>query len=244
MQIYELSAAERNEMLYKATEKLLPQYGNQWNLDSLVTLKRQSLSRLLYLNTLYNLILDVPGVVCEFGVKWGTSLTQLINLRGMYEPYNHSRKIFGFDTFEGHAAIDTKDGCLPKVGDFSTLDEYEKILEEILLIQESFSPLAEIKKFELIKGDASKTIEEWLQNNPHAIIAMAIFDMDVYAPTKKVLEQVIPRMTKGSVIVFDELNCEAYPGETRALSEVMGFNKIALKRFPHQPFCAWAVLGE
>lgn len=43
--------------------------------------------------------------------------------------------------------------------------------------------------FELIKGDATETIDKWLDNNPGASIALAIFDMDVYAPTKGVLQK-------------------------------------------------------
>lgn len=45
--------------------------GDHWNQHSLVFLRRQSLSRLLYLDHLYKQIVDVPGVICEFGVQWG-----------------------------------------------------------------------------------------------------------------------------------------------------------------------------
>jgi len=242
--IQECSESQRVEMLYDLAEALLPKYGLQWNVDGMVTLRRQSLSRILYLNQLYQMNVNIPGVICEFGVKWGTTTAQLINLRGIYEPYNHSRKIFGFDTYEGHAVIDKKDGEMPKVGDFSTYDGYEITLDKILSLQESFNPLSQIKKFELIKGDASETIDVWLLNNPHAIVSMAIFDMDVYAPTKNVLAKIISRFTKGSVLVFDELNCEKYPGETQAIVEVIGLNNLSLRRFPHQPFCAWAIWGE
>ena len=92
-----------------------------------------------------------------------------------------------------------------------------------------------------MKGDASLTINEWIQKNPHTIISMAIFDMDVYQPTKDVLEKIIPRLTKGSVLVFDELNCPKFPGETLALMEVLGVNNLKLRRDPNQPYCAWAV---
>jgi hypothetical protein len=230
--------------LFEMARTLLPQYGHQWNMHNLVTLNRQSLSRILYYNFLYQKIIDVPGVICEFGVQWGATLTQLINFRGMYEPYNHSRKIFGFDTFEGFSTIDQKDGGFSKVGDYATKLGYEKTLESILTIHESFSPISHIKKFELIKGNASLTIATWLEQNPHAIVSMAIFDMDVYKPTKDVLENIIPRLTKGSVLVFDELNCQHFPGETAAVNEVLGLNNISLKRHPHQPYCAWAVFGE
>ena len=223
---------------------LLPQFGPQWNAHSLVTLRRQSLSRVLYYNELYKKIVDIPGVICEFGVQWGATMAQLINLRGVYEPFNHSRKIYGFDTFEGFPNVDDKDGGFSEVGDYSTPANYEKILEDILTLLESFSPISHIKKFELIKGDASATVDRWLDANPHAIVAMVIFDMDVYRPTKDVLKKILPRLTKGSILVFDELNCPIFPGETRALDEVIGLNNIALKRYPHQPYSSWAVFGD
>ncbi len=233
-----------NKQLLELSSLLLPTYGNQWNLHNLVTLKRQSLSRILYYNELYKKIVEIPGVICEFGVQWGATLAQLINFRGIYEPFNHSRKIFGFDTFEGFPVIDEKDGGFSNVGDYAITQNYEETLDKILTLHEGFSPISHVKKFELIKGDASLTIDNWLENNPHAVVAMAIFDMDIYRPTKAVLEKIVPRLTKGSILVFDELSCPHFPGETRALDEVIGINKLSLRRFPHQPYCAWAVFGE
>ncbi len=239
-----LDEQARHQQLFDITQSLLPKYGHQWNIHNLVTLKRQSLSRILYYNELYQKIINIPGVICEFGVQWGATLAQLINLRGLYEPFNYSRKIFGFDTFEGFCAIDQKDGGFSKAGDYATEQHYQETLETILTLQESFSPIPHLKKFELIKGDASITIDRWLAENPGAIISMVIFDMDVYKPTRDVLEKIIPRLTKGSVLVFDELSCPHFPGETRALDEVIGLNNLALRRFVHQPYCAWAVFGE
>ena len=235
--------AERDAELFQIAESLLSGFGPGWNAHSLVSLKRQNLSRLLYLDFLYRKIVDVPGVICEFGVQWGATLAQLINLRGIHEPFNHGRKIFGFDTFAGFSSIDNNDGPYSKIGDYSTTAGYESTLEKVLLIHEAFAPLSHIRKFELIKGDASTTIETWLQANPHAIVSLALFDMDVYKPTKDVLEHIIPRLTKGSLLVFDELNCKHFPGETAAVSEVLGLNNIALRRYPGQTYCAWAVFG-
>src|SRR4051794_524849 len=144
-------------------------------------------------------------------------MAQLINLRGIYEPFNHSRKIIGFDTFEGFPDVDSKDGNFSKIGDYSTMEDYETVLERILTIHERFSPIPHMKKFELVKGDASVSAERWLAENPHAIVSMAIFDRDVYKPTRDVLEQIRPRLTRGSLLVFDELNCPHFPGETAAL---------------------------
>ncbi len=233
-----------NELM-ATTQSLLPHFGEHgWNRHSLVTANVTVLSRLLYLNDLYQKIIDVPGVVCEFGVQWGATLTQLINLRSIYEPFNHSRTIHGFDTFGGFPSVHEKDGGHYQPGDLATQANYEETLERILTLIESFPPLSHLKKFELVKGDASVTIDTWLDDNPHAIVSLAIFDMDLYEPTLKVLQKLIPRLTRGSVIAFDELNCKFFPGETQALNEVLGLNNLRLRRSPLHPYCAWAVFGE
>ncbi len=219
-------------------------FGSQWNYHSLVFMKRQVLSRILYLDQLYRNIIDVPGVICEFGVHWGATIAALINLRGIHEPFNHSRKIHGFDTFSGFVDIDSADGGFSSEGDYSTTAGYEAELTRLLSLHESFSPIPQIEKFELVKGDVSITLPLWLEANPHAIVSLALFDMDIYKPTKAALEAILPRLVKGSILVFDELNCPHFPGETKAVQEVLGLNNIRLKRFPHQPYCAWAEFGS
>jgi hypothetical protein len=218
-------------------------FGSQWNYHSTIFLKRQVLSRLLYYDHLYRRILNTPGVICEFGVHWGATIATLCNLRGIHEPFNHSRTIHGFDTFSGFPDVDVKDGGFTTTGDYSTSAGYEEELEEILSLHESFSPIPQIKKFELIRGDVAETLPVWLEANPHAIVGMAIFDMDIYKPTKIALELILPRLVKGSLLVFDELNCGYFPGETQAVNEVLGLNNLRLERFPHQPFCAFAEFG-
>ena len=111
-------------------------------------------------------------------------------------------------------------------------------------LHEENCPVAHIQKFSLIKGDASLTSRQWLKDNPHAIVAMAIFDMDIYQPTKDALEAIKPRLTKGSILVFDELNCPQFPGETQALEEVLAINNLKLQLDSHQANCAWAVWGD
>lgn len=221
---------------------LIPRFGDNWNIHSLVTLRRQSLSRLLYLDWIYKKLIGKPGVICEFGVQWGSTLTNLMNLRGMYEPFNHERKIFGFDTFSGFANISAADGEGHKTGDYSTHDGYLEQLQSIVDIIESGSPLSHIPKTFLVKGDVSETIYNWLEDNPALAIGLAIFDMDLYKPTKDVLEAIKPRLFKGSILVFDEFSCSRWPGETQAINEVFGISNLKFQHFPHQPQCAVCVL--
>jgi len=83
-----------------------------------------------------------------------------------------------------------------------------------LSIYESKSPISYIKKFELIEGDASTTLEKWLKKEPHTVIGKAIFDMNLYKPTRDVLLSIKPHLFKGSIVVFDDFNCYDVLGET------------------------------
>lgn len=214
--------------------------GVHWNQHSTVFLKRQAMSRLLYYDGLYRRIVDVAGVICEFGVQWGATMTTLTNLRGIYEPYNHSRRIVGFDTFAGFVGVAAEDGDAVVDGGYATDVGYEAELAEVLTIHESFSPIAQIRKFELVKGDVCETLPAWLERNPAPVVAMAIFDMDIYRPTKAALEAIVPRLVKGSLLVFDEMTHPEFPGEMQAVQQVLGLNRLRLQRSPLQPYCAFA----
>lgn len=194
--------------------------------------KRQDLTKQLFLNDIYTKILNTHGVIMEFGVRWGQNLVTLNNLRGIHEPFNYSRKIIGFDTFSGFSDVDEKDGGhkIIKEGAFSVTENYEDYLEQVLAYHESENPLSHIKKNSIIKGNAVKTLEKYLKEHPETIIALAYFDFDIYEPTQKCLELIKPFLTKGSIIGFDELNDPQFPGETVALKEVFGLNNVKIKR--------------
>ena len=61
-------------------------------------------------------------------------------------------------------------------------------------------------------------------------MALAWFDLDLYEPTKRCLELIEPHLTVGSVVGFDELNDEGFPGETIAMQEVFGSNRVRIRR--------------
>lgn len=206
--------------------------------------KRQDLTKQLFFNDLYNQILNVHGVIMEFGVRWGQNLVTLNNLRGIHEPYNHSRKIIGFDTFSGFAEVNKKDGRheIIKKGAFSVTKNYEDYLKEVLNYHHSECPLSHINKNFLVKGDATQTLEKYLEEHPETIIAFAYFDFDVYEPTKKCLELIKPYLTKGSIIGFDELNDPQFPGETVALREVLGTSNVRIQRSKYSGIQSYIVI--
>lgn len=197
-------------------------------------LKRQDLSRILFMNELYQKQLGVHGSIFEFGVRWGQNLALMESLRGTYEPFNYNRKIVGFDTFKGFPSVDKKDGNneIIKEGSYSVTPNYEDYLQKLLRCLENENPISHISTTELVKGDATRTIHEYLEKHPETILSMVYFDFDIYEPTKECLLAIRPHLTKGAVVGFDELNFQAFPGETLALKEVFGLENVSLKRSP------------
>ncbi|OGM62434.1 crotonobetainyl-CoA--carnitine CoA-transferase [Candidatus Woesebacteria bacterium RIFCSPLOWO2_01_FULL_39_23] len=197
-------------------------------------LSSKSLSRILFFYEIYKKIIHSHGIIAEFGVRWGQTLSIMSVLRGIFEPFNRHRKIVGFDTFEGFKGMSEKDGkrCQCGNGSFSVSQGYENYLENILDIQEKLNPMAHIKRYELVKGDAVETVPAYLKKHPETIISLSIFDFDIYAPTKAALEAIKPHLCKGSILVFDELCDDIFPGETVALNETLGLNNVRVQRFP------------
>lgn len=205
---------------------------------------RQDLSNILFINELYQKILKTNGVIMEFGVRWGRNVALYETLRGIYEPFNHTRKIIGFDTFEGFGSVDAKDGSDDIIGNgsFNVTAGYEKYLEQVLDCLEKESPIAHKKKSQLVKGNAIEKIDEYLTEHPETIISFAYFDFDIYSPTKKCLERVMEHVTKGTVIAFDELNHPTFPGETLALKEVLGLDKYKIQRSPFASYQSYLII--
>lgn len=202
-------------------------------------LTRQNFSRTLFFNEIYKKIINTHGVIMEFGTRWGQNLVTLNNLRGIYEPYNYNRKIIAFDTFEGFPSVHKKDGDDSSIGDYSVTEKYKDFLLEILDAHNTLSPLNHIQKHELVVGDASKTVPAYLEKHPETIIAFAYFDFDIYKPTKQCLDSIKPFITKGSIIGFDELNYDKFPGETIALRESLGLDSYKIQRTNYAPLCSF-----
>ncbi len=207
-------------------------------------LKRQELSKILFLQHLYQKILDKQGAIIEFGVRWGQNLVTLTNLRGIYEPYSHGRKILGFDTFTGFLNTTEEDGDheIIKEGAFAVTEGYEAYLEKLLILHQKESPLNHINKNFLFKGDAVVEFRNYISKHPELIVAMAYFDFDIYQPTKECLEMLLPLMPKGGIIVFDELTDAQFPGESIAFKEVMNLRSHTLYKNPFGGLQSYLIL--
>jgi hypothetical protein len=205
--------------------------------------RRQHLTRLFALYEVFKRVLQVKGSVVECGVNRGYGLMTWAKLSAILEPANLTRRIYGFDSFAGFPSVGHKDKAGPKWETAQPgalrADSYEELLRLIELYdQDRF--LGHIPKVELVKGDATQTIPAFIADHPHVVVSLLFMDFDLYEPTKVALEHFVPRMPKGAIIAFDELDNPLWPGETNAVIDTLGMGKLQLERVEFDPYIAFA----
>ena len=208
--------------------------------------RRHEIARFLAYYELFKRIIGIKGCIVECGVYEGSGVMTWAKLSEALEPYSFLRKIYGFDTFEGFPSISDADltgsGAVASIGrlrpTYDVLSELNDCIKEF----DKTRYLSHKEKVILIKGDALKTIPEFMQNNQHLLVSLLYLDFDLYEPTLLAIKNFFPRMPKGSIMAFDELNDEKWPGETRALLEAINLNDHKLECFPFEPHISWITL--
>ena len=205
--------------------------------------RRQHITRFAALYELFKLVLPVKGSIVECGVFRGFSFATFAQLSAALEPTNLTRRVYGFDTFEGFAAVSSADAperTGAQVGDLES-DSFEE-LNRLIDIYDDDRFLGHIPKSRLIKGDVSQTIPSFIEDNQHLVVSLLFLDMDLYEPTLTALEHFVPRMPKGAVLAFDELDNPIWPGETSAVLKRFNLGDLALRRFEFDPYISYAIL--
>lgn len=103
--------------------------------------------------------------------------------------------------------------------------------------------LGHIPKAQLIPGDIARTAPAFVEANPHLLVSLLFVDCDLYAPTEAALTAFVPRMPKGAILAFDELDNPQWPGETMALLETLGVGNLELQRLEWDPYISFARVG-
>ncbi len=178
---------------------------------------------------LYKSIINLPGQVVECGVFKGASFIRFCTFREVLEsPY--SRKIIGFDAF----------GKFPQqenAEDQNFVERFEGTAGQGIPIHELEEVLAHKKfqNYELIKGDITQTIPNYIANHPELKISLLHIDVDVYQPSVTILNHLFDRVVSGGLLVFDDF--ATVSGETKAIDEFFAgkdsiIEKLSLSHIP------------
>jgi hypothetical protein len=208
---------------------------------------RQYLAYFLARTEIYKKILSLHGSIFDFGVYRGSSLFTWNQLATIYEPYNHLRKIIGFDSFKGFSEIKEHDIAkkefkLKFEGGMKFENGYQELNRGIDLMNLN-RPLGHVNNSDIINGILPETLKNYLEDHPETIVSLANFGLGLYEPTVEILKLLKPRMQKGTVLVLEDLNQENWPGETKALFEVFNATEIHLERFPFSPHISYMIIG-
>ena len=204
----------------------LPKVENNFNYENnfYLTCNPDRISKVLIQYELFMKTQKIRGDIVECGVFKGVSLIRFAIFRELLQ--NQSKRIIGFDTF----------GKFPEAKFVKDKKKREKFLEMSGEQSISTNQLLKILKqkkishdVELIKGDITKSLIKYMNKNPKIQISLLNLDVDLYEPTKIILENLFPRISKGGILVLDDYN--VFPGETEAVNEYFKNTNYKIKQF-------------
>ena len=206
--------------------------------------RRQSLTRFLARYELFRLQEGLKGSIIECGVHHGGGLLAWAKLSSALEPYAIHRRVYGFDTFEGFPSVAGEDrggADNPELVEGGFAPGYDSHAELVGVIRDYDDNrfLEQFDKVQLVRGDVRETVPAFVAEHPHLLVSLLFLDLDLYEPTAVALEHFLPRMARGGVIAFDEINNPWWPGETQALLERFDLRDRQIKKFPFDPNIAY-----
>ena len=195
------------------------------------------LKKLIVHYELYKKIQKIKGAVIECGVFKGSSLIRWATFRFINDKYNN-RTIIGFDTFNKFP----KTNFLPdKIHRKKFIDEAGEKSLSVKKLKKIFYQ-KKFKNIKLIEGDIIKTIPRYIKNNPDLKIALLHIDVDIYEPTKVILEYLFKKVVKGGIIIFDDFN--VFPGETKAVIDFFKSKKYKLRKLAYSKLKPYYIIKK
>lgn len=206
---------------------------------------RQDLSLFIARLEIFQKIKAIKGSIIECGVYYGGGLMTYAQLSAALEPLNYNRRIIGFDTFEGNkgeSQIDIPSKNSEGLNQANYFADVESELNKCISIYDKNRFLNHIPKVELVRGDISVTVPEYIKDNEHIMISLLELTVNLYNPTKSALKNFLPRMCKGSIIAINTLNEGVFPGATKAFIEELDIKSSEIKTFEFCPNLSYLIL--
>ena len=176
--------------------------------------------QLAVLVELMNQTRSIGGSVMEIGVAHGSSsVFMLEHLRSVGD----YRRIFLFDTFDGFTEESvevevSQRGKVPANYSIFRYGDEQRFRKRLRSLG--------YQHFETVKGDASKF--DWRSIAPIAVVHL---DIDLYQPTRAILNDIWPLLVDGGGIVIDDcLPDNPYDGSLQAYEEFLAEHNLEFER--------------
>ena len=197
----------------------------KWDFENgfYLTCETSRIAKFLNQLSIYEKIIGLPGDILEFGVYKGSSIVRLLTFRDLLEN-ELSRRVIGFDIFGKFPDNLQLESDRKFVQEFEGDGGYGISREEL----HTHLSVKEFKNYSLIEGDIVTTIPTFIEDNPDLKISLLHIDVDVYEPTKVILENLWSRVVKGGVVMLDDYG--VIEGETKAVDEFFSGKNIQINR--------------
>ena len=187
-----------------------------------LTCETNRIGKMLSHLEIYKIITNLPGDVLEFGIYKGVSFVQLLSFRELLEN-NYSRKIIGFDMFGKFPNNLLLESDKKFVKRFENEGGYG-ICKDVLdnhLRNKGFS------NYYLIEGNILETLPKFIKENPALKISLLHIDVDVFEPTKIILENLWDRIVIGGILMLDDYG--TVEGETMAVDNFIDAQNLNIE---------------
>jgi hypothetical protein len=178
---------------------------------------------------LFKRVMEMPGDIVEGGVLKGAGVLYWAKLIQIFNPMSR-RKVIGFDTFEGYPEDTSKEHDQETARAFTAEQIAEQEMVSVDRIMSAAKAQGLEKRIELVKGDASQTIPQYVADNPGFRISLLNLDFVLYDPTLAAMKELYPRVLPGGIVVLDEY-AVADKGESDAVDEVLAGQGVELMNY-------------
>jgi len=202
---------------------------NPWTYENLfyLTSDKKRILKLLDHYEVYNKILNIKGDIIECGVFKGASLIRFLTFRDLIEKKD-KRKIIGFDAF-GKFPRPKNDNKNKKTDSVFAKKHYDKIgLGISINLLKKYLKKKKLSNYELIKGNVIQTLPNYLKKNKKLKISLLHLDLDIFEPTKFVLETLYEKISKRGIILFDDYT--HIKGATLAVDDFLKKKRLKIQK--------------
>lgn len=174
-----------------------------------------TLNRYLTLYELYKRTLELSGHIAEVGVYKGAGSIFFAKLINIFEPMSLTM-VHGFDWFKGNMPNEDESKLMPIGG-------YRASYTDLITLIDLQGLTNTLKIHNL---DAAKELGNFFLDNRHLVFKLVFLDAGLYGVVKHSIEHFIDRIVPGGILIFDQFAHELAPGETAAIMELLGDQRI------------------
>lgn len=183
-----------------------------------------NLARFLALYEAYKMSLPFAGHIAEAGIWKGTCTIFFAKLTRIFEPESLTL-VHGFDWFQGARPEGDEIGLVQEGAYFASFESVRKLV--------SVQGLDDVVRLHNL--DLSKDLSAFFARHPHLQFKLVFLDCGLYGVVRACVQHFWPRLTPGGVMILDNFNHEAAPGETIAIRELLPDKPIRTFGFSFQP---------